>query len=90
MTVKQKQQQQGRGLGNKRCVRKSVSLCNDLDQKSKALAVSCNMSQAELLHEVIKLSLNSSNIIQYLQDKYTTNEKFRVIPTKVNGKLYYS
>lgn len=78
-----------RGFGGKRCVRKSVSLTMDQDKKSKLLATSCNMSQAELLSLVIQVSLNSPNLINMLQEKYNVNEQYRVIPTEINGDLEY-
>lgn len=78
-----------RGIGEKRCVRKSVSLTLDQDKKSKLLAISCNMSQAELLSLVIHFSLNSPHLIDVLQEKYNVNEQYRVIPTEINGKLEY-
>lgn len=78
-----------RGLGGKRCVRKSVSLTNDQDKKSKMLATSCNMSQAELLSLVIHISLNSPNLINALQEQYNVHEQYRIIPTAIQGELEY-
>ncbi|MFB5664395.1 hypothetical protein [Alteribacillus sp. HJP-4] len=79
----------GRGLGGKRCIRKSVSLTNDQDKKSKLLAISCDMSQAELLSLMIKISLDSPNLINVLQDRYNKNEKFKVFPGHVNGNVEF-
>jgi len=78
-----------KAFGGKRCVRKSVSLTLDQDKKSKLLATSCNMPQAELLSLLIHISLNSPNLINMLQEKYNVNEQYRIIPTEVNGELEY-
>jgi len=78
-----------RGSGGKRCVRKSVSLTTDQDKKAKLLATSCDMSQAELLSLVIHISLNSPNLVNVLQDKYNVNEKYKIVPGTIQGKLEY-
>lgn len=78
-----------KGLGGKRCVRKSVSLTNDHASKSKMLAVSCNMSQAELLSLLIHISLNSPNVVDQLQQKYNVNEQYKVTSGKMQGKIEY-
>jgi len=78
-----------RAFKGKRCVRKSVSLTLDQDKKSKLLATSCDMPQAELLSLVIHISLNSPNLINMLQDRYNVNEQYRIRPVEVNGELEY-
>lgn len=78
-----------RGTGGKRCIRKSVSLTNDLNSKAKKLAVSCDLSQAELLSIIIELNLNSVSVIDFLQTKYNKDDQYRLIPIEINGKLHY-
>jgi len=47
------------------------------------------MSQAELLSLVIHISLNSPNLVNVLQDKYNVNEKYKIVPGTIQGKLEY-
>lgn len=89
MTIRQQKIAGERGMGGKRVIRKSISLTNDLDTKSKQLATSCNMSQAELLYTILEMALNSAPTVQYLQKQHNTNSKYEVIPIKVGNKLHY-
>jgi len=78
-----------RGVGPKRCVRKSISMTNETEGKLNRLAVACHMSPAELATILLEAGLNSEGLIQWLQNKYNRNPQYRVIPIKENGRIIY-
>ncbi|MEW9674283.1 hypothetical protein [Ammoniphilus sp. 3BR4] len=78
-----------RGVGAKRCVRKSISITSEIEGKLNRLAVSCNMTPAELASVVLEDGLNSVNYINFLQDKYNKNPQYRVTPIRENSKITY-
>lgn len=78
-----------RGVGGKRCVRRSVSMTNDTDQKLKKLAISCNMKQAELASLIIKKTLNNPEAVTNLQRRFNLNDQYWVYPVLINGEVKY-
>lgn len=78
-----------RGVGGKRCVRRSVSMTNDTDQKLKKLAISCNMKQAELASLIIEKTLNTPEAVTNLQRRFNSNDQYWVYPVLINGEVKY-
>ncbi|WP_071392729.1 hypothetical protein [Bacillus tuaregi] len=78
-----------RNLGNKRCVRFSVSVNNEYDRKLSRLSTSCGMSKSEMSDQLLRIALDSPNVIAWLQERYNKVEEYKVRPTLINNKLYY-
>lgn len=83
-------QAQERGLGNKRVCRVSVSMTNEYDKKLSRLSIACGgMSKSRLADELLKIALDSPNVVKYLQERHGgAYEQFWVNPTviKQSGK----
>lgn len=84
-----KYQKGGRGLGGKRCNRKSVSLSNEYLIKLEHLSVSCDLPPATLMSILIETCLDSPNLVAKLQDRFNKNPNYRVYPVIENGKVIY-
>lgn len=89
LTIKQKEQQKERGLGGKRCVRKSISMTNDTEFKLKKLAISCDMSPAELASYILEKTLNNPEAVTNLQKRFNKHEQYWCYPVSFNGKIQY-
>lgn len=74
--------------GNKK-IRVNASLDQDTHNKLKKLAISCDMTKTMLAYEIIKLAVNHSDIIEFLQDRYNKDDRYRVVPVRQDGKTYY-
>jgi len=77
-----------RNHGNKK-IRVNSSLDQDTHDKLKRLAISCDMTKTQLSYEIIKMAVNHTDIIEFMQNRYNQDEQYRVIPVKENGKVYY-
>ncbi|WP_100401152.1 hypothetical protein [Bacillus sp. FJAT-44742] len=82
--------QNGRGLGGKRCSRRSISLSNSYDDKAKKLAIACSMPTATLLSEIIEVALDSPQLVNMFQERYNKDPKYKVVVVRVGGKIEYS
>lgn len=71
---------EGKGCGGKKVNRVNVSLSNHYDTKLKRLATSCNMKPTTLAALLIELSLDSTELVAMLQDRYNVHNAYRVIP----------
>ena len=60
---------QKRNLGSKRCVRISISINNEYDRKLSRLSTSCGMSKSEMTDQLLRIALDSPNVI----DRYRSN-----------------
>jgi hypothetical protein len=80
---------QKRNLGNKRCVRFSVSINNEYDRKLSRLSTSCEMSKSEMTDQLLRIALDSPNVIDWLQKHYNRIEEYKVQPLKINNKVHY-
>jgi hypothetical protein len=80
---------QKRNLGNKRCVRFSVSINNEYDRKLSRLSTSCEMSKSEMTDQLLRIALDSPNVIDWLQEHYNRIEEYKVHPLKINNKVHY-
>ncbi|WP_068792552.1 hypothetical protein [Brevibacillus laterosporus] len=69
--------------------RVNPSLNTDTRGKLEKLALSCGMTKTKLAEEIIKLSLNSPDIVRYLQTKYNRNPRYQVNPVIVNKRVEY-
>ncbi|MCU9601745.1 hypothetical protein [Pallidibacillus thermolactis] len=74
--------------GNKK-IRVNASLDKDTHDKLKKLAISCDMTKTMLAYEIIKLAVNHVDIIDFFQDRYNQDERYRIIPVRKDGKTYY-
>jgi hypothetical protein len=80
---------QKRNLGNKRCVRFSISINNEYDRKISRLSTSCGMSKSEMADQLLRIALDSPNVIDWLQEQYNSVEEYKVHPLKINNKIHY-
>ena len=78
-----------RNLGNKRCVRFSISITNEYDRKLSRLSTSCGMTKSEMSDQLLRIALDSPNVIEWLQNQYNKVEEYKVRPTVINNKVYY-
>lgn len=69
-----------KGLGGKKVNRVNVSLSNSYDTKLKRLATACNMRPTSLASLFIELSLDSTELIASLQDRFNIHNSYRVLP----------
>ncbi len=79
-----------RGVGGKRCNRRSISMTNLTNTRAKKLAVSCDMPVAKFLAMLIEDMLNNQSVVEHYQDKYNKNPQYRVKPIVIsqNGKQF--
>jgi HSP90 family molecular chaperone len=81
---------EGRALvGNKRSVRLSISINNEYDRKLTLLSNSCGMSKSEMTDQLLRIALDSPNVVDWLQEQYNKVEEYRVRPLKINNKIHY-
>ncbi|MEC1789517.1 hypothetical protein [Schinkia azotoformans] len=74
--------------GNKK-IRVNASLDQDTHDKLKKLSISCDMTKTMLAAEIIRIVVNHTDFIEWFQDKYNKDEKYRVVPIRKNGKTFY-
>jgi hypothetical protein len=53
------------------------------------LAMGLGITPTRLQKEFMLLCLNNENIINFMQDKFKRRSRFRIIPSKVEGKMTY-
>jgi len=78
-----------RNLCGKRCVRFSMSINNEYDRKQSRLSTSYGMTKAEMSDKLLRISLDSPNILEWLQQKFNKVEEYKVHPALINNKVYY-
>lgn len=78
-----------RSLGGKRCVRYSISINNEYNKKLSMLAVSCGMTKSEMSDQLLRIALDSPNVVNWLQDQFNKVEQYRVKPLIINNKVVY-
>lgn len=76
-------------VGNKRSVRLSISINNEYDRKLTMLSNSCGMSKSEMTDQLLRIALDSPNVVDWLQEQYNKVEEYRVRPLKINNKIHY-
>jgi HSP90 family molecular chaperone len=76
-------------VGNKRSVRLSISINNEYDRKLTLLSNSCGMSKSEMTDQLLRIALDSPNVVDWLQEQYNKVEEYRVRPLKINNKIHY-
>ena len=76
-------------VGNKRSVRLSISINNEYDRKLTLLSSSCGMSKSEMTDQLLRIALDSPNVVDWLQEQYNKVEEYRVRPLKINNKIHY-
>jgi hypothetical protein len=75
-----KMEKRKRGIGGKRCVRRSISITAEVESKLKRLSISCDLPPATIAAIVLEHGLNSPSFINWLQDRYNKNEQYRCTP----------
>ncbi|MCG7320197.1 hypothetical protein [Brevibacillus laterosporus] len=70
-------------------IRVNPSLNTDTHGKLEKLALSCEMTKTKLAEEILKLSLNSPDIVRYLQTKYNKNPRHKINPVIVDKRVEY-
>ncbi|MRX56146.1 hypothetical protein GJU41_19495 [Bacillus idriensis] len=82
------EQAKTRGLGGKRVCRVSVSMTSEYDRKLHKLSLACGgMSKSRLSDELLKIALDSPNVIEFLQKKHGgAFEEYWVSPTLIKEK----
>lgn len=53
------------------------------------LATACGISRTTLQTELVQLCLQNENIVNYIQDQHKHRARFRIVPSKADGKLRY-
>lgn len=81
---------EGKGLGDKKINRRSVSLSNHYDSNLVKLATALNMKPASLESYFIEKCLDDIPFINALQDRLCIQKAYRVLPLKNNGKIHYT
>lgn len=76
-----------RGLGGKRCVRKSVQITRFDEQKLNRLSISTGLPPATIISIFLEQCLNSVQHIQWLQDEYCKRDDFRAYPIVEGDKI---
>jgi hypothetical protein len=76
-------------VGNKRSVRLSISINNEYDRKLTMLSNSCGMSKSEMTDQLLRIALDSPNVVDWLQEQYNKVEEYRIRPLKINNKIHY-
>ena len=76
-------------VGNKRSVRLSISINNEYDRKLTLLSNSCGMSKSEMTDQLLRIALDSPNVVDWLQEQYNKVEEYKVRPLKINNKIHY-
>ena len=76
-------------VGNKRSVRLSISINNEYERKLTLLSNSCGMSKSEMTDQLLRIALDSPNVVDWLQEQYNKVEEYRVRPLKINNKIHY-
>jgi hypothetical protein len=76
-------------VGNKRSAGLSISINNEYDRKLTLLSNSCGMSKSEMTDQLLRIALDSPNVVDWLQEQYNKVEEYRVRPLKINNKIHY-
>ena len=80
---------EGKGLGNKKVNRMSISMSNNYDSKLRRLATACNMKTASLAGLLIEKCLDNVQLVNELQKEYCTQSAYKVVVVNNNGELNY-
>lgn len=73
----------------KRTNRFSISISDEYEQKLKKLSTSCQMTKSEMTDTLLRICLDSTELIDKLQERYNRDEQYRIIPVSVGKKIYY-
>lgn len=78
-----------RFLGDNHVGRFSHSINDEYDQKLSKLSLACDMSKSDMTDHLLRIALDSPNVVEWLQDKYNKVEEYRVRPLKINNRIHY-
>jgi hypothetical protein len=53
------------------------------------LSNSCGMSKSEMTDQLLRIALDSPNVVDWLQEQYNKVEEYRIRPLKINNKIHY-
>lgn len=78
-----------RVVRNDKKIRVNSSFAQDVHENLDRLAMACGTTKTELAAYLVQLCLGNENIINFVQDQHDDTARFRIIPTKVEGKLKF-
>jgi hypothetical protein len=61
---------------------------NEFDMIDK-LAMACGITPTRLQKEFVLLCLNNDNVVNHIQEKFKRRSRFRVIPSRIEGKMKF-
>ncbi|WP_277680114.1 hypothetical protein [Gracilibacillus dipsosauri] len=61
----------------------------DTHNKLKKLAIACDMTKTMMAYEIIKIVVNHTDFIDFLQERYNKDDQYRIVPIRQDGKTYY-
>ncbi|RKD26394.1 hypothetical protein BEP19_17060 [Ammoniphilus oxalaticus] len=70
-------------------IRVNSSLDKAVHEKLDRLAMACGTTKTALAAYLVDLCLENENIINYVQDQYQDTSRFRIIPTKIEGRIKF-
>lgn len=70
--------------GNKK-INVNPALAQNVHEKLDRLAVAIGVTKTSLAAQLIELCLNTESIINFIQQQYQDNSRFRIIPSKLDG-----
>lgn len=81
---------EGKGLGNKKINRVNLSLTDQQFMRLKRLSISLNIRITTLAALLIEKSLSDVTLINELQQEFTTQKAYKIVPIQNNGELKYA
>lgn len=78
-----------KGEGKDGRTRVNLTLYRESYEKLDKLSGAVSISPTRLAGILVDICLDNENIVNFIQDKYKKRSKYRVIPTKINGKTVY-
>lgn len=82
---------EGKGLGGKRVNRVNLSLTNKTSSKLNKLATACNMKPTTLACLLLEIGLDSTELVNRLQDEYNVHGAYKILLVKdyKNNEIEY-
>ncbi|MGM0878885.1 MAG: hypothetical protein ACQEWV_30520 [Bacillota bacterium] len=66
-----------------------AGLTQDDHDKLQKLAISCGMTKTKLAEHIISLCLNSEDHVNWYQDKFNKDDKYRIVVHKTPEGIEY-
>lgn len=78
-----------RGERSDKKVRVNPSISKSTHEKLDRLAVACGVTKTSLAACFIDLCLDNENIINFIQQQFIEQSRFRIIPTRMDGEYKF-